>query len=271
MLSSSRKSLAHSLGWEWWRTPVIQCLGGRELRRSSRRSCNFAQVLAGRKLPEILPAELAAAERLWWIKSQWDSFPLEMSALSKEKSVEKSSRLYTLSPYLEDGVMRLNGRIDRGSLPDAVKRPVILDPKHRFTRLLILYHHVQNHHQGQALVANELRQKYWILHVRTAVRSVWNSCPLCKILRSKPSTPEMGQLPEFRLKKSIRPFTITGLDYFGPMEVTVGRRREKRYGVLFTCLQTRAVHLEIATSLSTDSAIMAIRCSKRMSGPTLLG
>lgn len=56
-----------------------------------------------------------------------------------------------------------------------------------------------------------------------------------------------------------RPFTHCGLDLFGPMEVTVGRRREKRYGVLFTCLTVRAIHLEIVHSLTTDSLIMALR------------
>lgn len=43
------------------------------------------------------------------------------------------------------------------------------------------------------------------------------------------------------------------------MYVTIGRRREKRWGVLFTCLTIRAIHLELAGSLTTDSAIMAIR------------
>ena len=45
----------------------------------------------------------------------------------------------------------------------------------------------------------------------------------------------------------------------------VGRRRELKYGALFTCLSTRAVHLEVAQSLTTDSAIMAIRrmCARR--------
>src|SRR5690348_10859744 len=74
-----------------------------------------------------------------------------------------------------------------------------------------------------------------------------------------PRVPEMGQLPYARVKASDRQFTFCGVDYFGPMEVTIGRRHEKRYGVLFTCLSTRAVHLEIAPSLTTDSAINAIR------------
>ena len=69
----------------------------------------------------------------------------------------------------------------------------------------------------------------------------------------------MANLPNSRLAHYQRPFTYWGVDYFGPMVVKVGRRHEKRWGVIFTCLTTRAVHLEVATSLTTDLAIMALR------------
>ncbi|GBP77541.1 hypothetical protein EVAR_98994_1 [Eumeta japonica] len=68
---------------------------------------------------------------------------------------------------------------------------------------------------------------------------------------------EDGRPPEgARLRQ--RPFTHTG-GLLRPLEVTVGRRREKRWAALFTCLTTRAVHMEVASSLSADSMIMALR------------
>ncbi|CAG7828727.1 unnamed protein product [Allacma fusca] len=69
----------------------------------------------------------------------------------------------------------------------------------------------------------------------------------------------MADLPEMRVTKYTRAFTHTGLDCFGPIEVKVGRRTEKRYGLLLTCLSTRAIHVELLDSMSTDSAILGLR------------
>lgn len=66
-------------------------------------------------------------------------------------------------------------------------------------------------------------------------------------------------MPEDRVTPFVRPFSYTGLDYFGPVNVTVRRSVEKRWVALFTCLTTRAIHLELAQDLSTDACLLCIR------------
>ena len=69
----------------------------------------------------------------------------------------------------------------------------------------------------------------------------------------------MGLLPSERVTACSRPFLRTEINYFGPMLISAGKKHEKRYGLIFTCMAVRAVHIELTNSLSTDSTLMAIR------------
>jgi len=100
---------------------------------------------------------------------------------------------------------------------------------------------------------------WWSTVRRNLVKEIINNCPVCCIRRAQPIPPIMGTLPKERLSPHKRPFTFTGVDYFGPIEVAKGRRRENRWGVLFTCLTVRTVHLELVPSLSTDSFLLALK------------
>ena len=69
----------------------------------------------------------------------------------------------------------------------------------------------------------------------------------------------MADQPLDRITPAEPPFTNTGVDYFGPILVKRGRCQVKRYGALFTCLVSRAVHIEMAASLDTPSFINVLR------------
>jgi hypothetical protein len=70
----------------------------------------------------------------------------------------------------------------------------------------------------------------------------------------------MADLPELRLAPHTPPFHFTSCDYFGPYKVKIGRNKTtKHYGVIFTCLNTRAVHLELAVDCTTMDFLQVLR------------
>lgn len=215
-----------------------------------------------RKLTEHINGELMEnAERLLIKYSQTQSFPEDLENLKNKRQLDRKSRLLTLTPFLDEyGILRVDGRIGAALdiLPET-KQPVILDGRNHVARLIVKHHHVKAAHGNQETVVNNLKQKYWVIRIRPTVKNVSSKCMFCRIKRAQPQPPRMGDLPPARMAHHQRPFSFCGMDLYGPMEVTVLRRREKRYGVLFTCLTMRAVHIEIVTRLTTDALIMALR------------
>ncbi|XP_063382133.1 uncharacterized protein LOC134668622 [Cydia fagiglandana] len=213
------------------------------------------------KLPPLSAVEMQKAEIAILRQTQTDLFGEEFALLRESKPLPKSSKLNPLCPIIdEDGLLRLDSRIKRMKNVDyATTSPIVLDGRHPAVRLLIRHYHVEAAHAFNELVINELKQRFWILRCRSEVRMVARKCAYCIKRKATPHIPPTGDIPDVRLEHHKRPFTNTGLDYFGPVEVSIGRRREKRWIALFTCMTTRAVHLEIVASLSSDSAIMSIR------------
>lgn len=205
--------------------------------------------------------ELIDAENYLVRSIQQEAFGADFEALKKGKAISKNSQIRQYSPFLSDEqIIRSRSRlinIDFLSLDQ--KLPIILPKSHRFTDLVISNMHRRFLHQNHSAVINELHQKYIISSLRAKLKSLRAKCISCRKERSKIDYPEMAPLPQSRFAINMRPFSHTGLDYFGPMLVTIGRRKEKRWGALFTCLTTRAIHLEIATSLSTESFILVFR------------
>lgn len=113
--------------------------------------------------------------------------------------------------------------------------------------------------KGSCVLKNSRLSRLTQLKLRPTVSLVLNRCQWCRVQRANPNTLIMGDLPPERLGHHRRPFTYCGINYFSPLIMTVGRRLEKRWRVLITCVTTRAVHVELAASLNTSLATMSLR------------
>ena len=242
----------------WSRLVRAVALLRRLIRLWRRRRSRQSELLGAEPSPLAL-ADLEAAECCILRDVQFQHFRSEMSELKAGRPVRTSSSLARLDPWLDGDVLRVGGRLKNSALPLDSKCPRILPRRDPVVDLIITGAHEKAGHEGRQHVLADLRTSYWILGANAAVRRCISRCISCKKRQKQPESQKMADLPEERVQVGEKAFTHTGVDYFGPFYVKRGRSLVKKYGVVFTCLAIRAVHIEVADSLSTDSFICALR------------
>ena len=160
----------------------------------------------------------------------------------------------------KNGLLRTGGRLKNSTEPFEIKHPIILPKNSQISRLVTLKIHEKIGHQGRNSTMNAIRNHgFWIIGCRQCSSSVIIKCIKCIKNRGKTKGQRMADLPKERLQPT-PPFTYCGLDVFGPFLVKEGRRECKRYGLIFTCLALRAVHIELLDDLTTDCFLNSLRC-----------
>lgn len=207
---------------------------------------------AGLLVEEIQSAELKIIKNV-----QIACFGEEYSNLMKGRELPKTSRVLPLHPKLdEEGVMRSDSRLGfHEHLSYNVRFPIILPRDCWVTKLIIRHFHEQNGHCGTNQTLSALSTKYWIISAREEIRKVESECYECKRRKVRTGQQIMAPVPPLRLGRSMQAFSETAVDFAGPFLTKQGRgkTREKRYLCVFTCMACRAVHLEMAYHLDTDS------------------
>lgn len=227
----------------------------------------FVRKLKTRGLPQV--EDLSRAEAAVICSLQTVHFADAMRAVRAGKAC--TGALQRLRPIIVDEVLRVGGRLENANLTFDHKHPILLPRKDHVVELIIDDTHRRNCHTGPHLLLSILRQRFWILSGRNLVRSRVHLCNFCFRARPKACIPPvMADLPECRLQIS-KPFAHTGLDYCGPLSITLTRKRgvrsQKAYICVFICLTTRAVHVELVPDLSTDAFLNALKRFVSRRGP----
>jgi hypothetical protein len=187
----------------------------------------------------------------------------EMKDLMEHQEVAATSSLKTLHPFIDqEGLLRVGGRLQQFTLPYQAIHQMILPPDHHFTRLVVSAEHTKLLHAGPQLLIASLREKYWIPRIRNVAKTNIHHCLTCYKFKAKATQQLMGELPPSRVQPS-RPFHTTGVDYAGPIQLRMGTPRSKTitkgYIAIFVCFVTKAVHIDVATSLTTEAFLAALR------------
>ena len=225
-----------------------------------KRATHFVTLLCRR---EYSPAYYQSGLKFLLEKAQEDSPDISKLKHALEHGYDiTDKRFKSLNPKIDrDGLIKANTRLEHcANLPYDTKFPTILDKHGRFTKLLVKsYHFKYGHAVGEESIKAHLKAKYYILGLNQMVTAARTGCKVCDDRRRKPFVQIESPLPAYRFETPLRAFAKTGLDFAGPFEVKIARSRAKHkvYILVFTCMQVRAVHLEVTDSQDMTAVMHA--------------
>lgn len=217
---------------------------------------------ADRIIGPIKPEELEGALLLLIQNIQIQSYSKEYSNISKNKCLDKSSKLLSLNPFLHKGVLRVGGRINKSDQSFDVKHPIILPQNNFLTTQILRHEHQRLFHCGAQNLLYSIREKYWPISGRNACKKIVRECVKCFRVCPKDNKYLMGELPTVRVT-SHSVFQNVGTDFGGPFllkdRLTRGAKIVKAYMCLFICMSTKAVHIELVSDLTRDAFMAAFK------------
>ena len=192
--------------------------------------------------------------------AQREALPDVISTLNRGDSLNENNSLEKLAPFLTDtGIIRVGGRLDRANIAFDQRHPYLIPASHPISVAILAHFHGETGHQGRHLTHGAIRQEgFHLENGKGLIKQFISNCVMCRRLRGKLASQKMADLPIDRLEPS-PPFSYCGLDVAGPWKVKRGRHTRANTGtqkvwvLLFTCMGSRAIHVEILTSLDTPS------------------
>lgn len=188
--------------------------------------------------------------------------PCEYKLLSTGKNIAPTSKYLSLAPFwnAEQEIIRVGGRTQHADIPYNHKHQILL-PKCPLNKILALETHHQLLHAGKKSIVATLKQRYWPIAIAVTARQVVRKCNDCFRVNPKMAEQLMAPLPSDRLNP-VHPFYITGVDFAGPFTYKTSKLRnakvDKAYIALFVCFHTKAVHIEVLSSLTTEDFLMCL-------------
>ena len=173
----------------------------------------------------------------------------------------KSKYVRLFPQKLENGLWVVSGRTGNWMEISYNKQNVALLPfNHKFSRLYGEFVHSISL-SGVLTSTAKVRLQFWIINLPKMMKSIVHHCVICRRKRKLRQEQILSPLPIVRIKPAPAWNSIS-IDYCGPFVIRgdVNKRaRGKAYMVLFSCLVSRAVHVDVAASYDSNEFLKVLR------------
>ena len=202
---------------------------------------------------------IAEAKLYWIVHEQSFYLKAELDFLNKECSTVPLL-VKNLNLFIDKHqVLRFKGRLGNCSYlsPDLLY-PVILPAQSFQTELYIWDAHMECKYLGTASTLSAVRRKgLWIPKEWVTVKSILAKCIICKKINAFAFRyPKVNDYVSDKVNL-VTPFKHTGVDYTGHLYVKLGDTVTKMFLLVFTCLNIRAIHLELLPSMNCKDFLFA--------------
>ena len=149
----------------------------------------------------------------------------------------------------------MDGRIAEATNEYDLIYPILIAKNHPLSTLFIN----SCKHLSIGTTVERLRLSgYWTLQARQSMKTVISKYHTCKRFNSLDfKYPKQTNLPEHRVK-FIKPCQHTGIDYTCHIWVQENERSSTMYLLIFTCMNVRAVHIELVPNMNARTFIQTL-------------
>ncbi|XP_072400927.1 uncharacterized protein [Diabrotica undecimpunctata] len=159
-------------------------------------------------------------------------------------------------------MIRVGSRLLLSDVPYDQKFPLLLPSKS----------HIEDFYTGPTL--SNVRLKFWPLDGLRQIKRIIQNCLTCYRFNAQVASQIMANLSRERVQIA-RPFINVGVDFGGPFPIKTSKLKRapltKAYMAEFVCLATRAVHVKLISSLSTEAFLLTLkRFIARRGNPSII-
>ena len=205
-------------------------------------------------------AFLLNAAKLYLFKYVQKNFFKDEIEYLNNKEGKCPSLINSLNLFLDDkDILRCKGRIAKClRINYDVCNPILLPRNSHFTTLIIMFFHKRCKHMGIGSTLSALRDGgFWIPKARAIIKQVVNDCIICRKINARSFRyPKVTDYVSDRVN-FITPFRYTGIDFTGNINVKLGESITKMYILVYTCLNIRAIYIDLLPSMSTISVLQS--------------